>query len=307
MFNPDHVLTRVRVVLVAPSHPANIGACARAMKTMGLRDLVLVNPRISGVLSDEQAIALASGATDVLAQAQVCQSLKEALSDVTYALASSSRARELAPDVLDAQTGAQTAVNFLRCHSEAKTALVMGCERTGLSNEEILTCSAQVMIPADPVYASLNIAQALQLLAYEVRKAALCAVSVPVFQENNAAVLNAENLAIVAGGLQNLPSGLAINHNTLVVHADIERLFDRFVQAMQAVDYMNPQRPKRLVPRLQRLLHKARLEREEIDLLHGFLNDVMRVAQGRWYRSEWEALASAIAQARQKYDEISRY
>jgi tRNA/rRNA methyltransferase len=280
VLNPDHVLTRVRVVLVSPSHPANVGSCARAMKTMGLRDLVLVNPRVGGVLQDEQAVALASGATDVLAQARICQSLKQALSDVNYALASSSRARELAPDVLDAQIGAQTAVEFLQCHSEAKVALVLGCERAGLSNEDILTCSAQVMIPADPVYASLNIAQALQLLAYEVRKAVLCAFSMNAF------------------------SDVGQNSNTSVVHADVERLFERFVQAMQAVDYLNLQRPKRLVPRLQRLLHKARLEREEIDLLHGFLNDVMRVSQGRWYRSEWDGLQVAIAQARQKYDEI---
>jgi len=269
----------VRVVLVSPSHPGNVGACARAMKTMGLSELVLVAPRLENPHLLPEAIALSSGATDVLAAARIVPTLTEALETVVCAMATSSRERELAPPLCDAQEGARGLIAGLRAEpEEAKGAIVFGCERAGLSNEDLLRCDRHVMIPANPEYSSLNLSQAVQLLAYEVRKAAL---------EKSAVLPAIVPAGMIAGAVSN---------------PDVERLFEHFLKAMEAVDFLNPERPKRLIPRVRRLLQKAQLEREELDLLHGFLNDVQRVSQGRWYRAEWERLQQAIAAAQQQFN-----
>jgi tRNA/rRNA methyltransferase len=272
---------RIRVVLVAPSHPGNVGACARAMKTMGLAHLWLVSPRLAAPHREPEAVALASGATDVLDRIVVVDSLSEALAGCVAAMATSSRDRELGPPICDAEQGALTVVAQLQqAGPDQGVALVFGCERTGLSNEDLLRCDTHVMIPANPDYCSLNLSQAVQLLAYEVRKAVL-----------------RQGLA------QGLAAPLPVPLQAAVVDGPaIERLFDHVLRAMEAVDFLNPERPRRLIPRVRRLLQKARLEREEVDLLHGFLNDVLRVSQGRWYRAEWEALREAIEQARSQYD-----
>ena len=273
------MLSRVRVVLVSPSHPGNVGSCARAMKTMGLSELVLVAPRLENPHLLPEAIALASGATDVLAATRIVPDLTHALEEVVCAMATSSRERELGPPLCDAQAGAQALIARLLAEpQQARAALVFGCERTGLSNEDLLRCDRHVMIPANPLYSSLNLSQAVQLLAYEVRKAALASSA--------------------SSGLPAVPVLL----NATVAGPDVERLFEHFLKAMQAVDFLNPERPKRLIPRVRRLLQKAQLEREELDLLHGFLNDVERVSQGRWYRAEWERLQEAVGAARQKFD-----
>ncbi len=273
------MLSRVRVVLVSPSHPGNVGSCARAMKTMGLSELVLVAPRLENPHMFPEAVALASGATDVLAAARIVPDLTAALEDVVCAMATSSRERELAPALCDAEQGAQALMARLRAGPpQTKAALVFGCERTGLSNEDLLRCDRHVMIPANPQYSSLNLSQAVQLLAYEVRKAALADAS-PSMQVQ---------VAFAADGDVSNP--------------DVERLFEHFLKAMQAVDFLNPERPKRLIPRVRRMLQKAQLEREELDLMHGFLNDVQRVSQGRWYRAEWERLQQAIDAARQQFE-----
>jgi len=273
------MLSRVRVVLVSPSHPGNVGSCARAMKTMGLSELVLVAPRLENPHLLPEAVALASGATDVLAAARIVPDLTAALEGVVCAMATSSRERELAPPLCDAEQGAQALMARLHAGPpQTKAALVFGCERAGLSNEDLLRCDRHVMIPANPQYSSLNLSQAVQLLAYEVRKAALATVSPATLPQAP------------------VPDGGEVSN------PDVERLFEHFLKAMQAVDFLNPERPKRLIPRVRRLLQKAQLEREELDLLHGFLNDVQRVSQGRWYRAEWERLQQAIDTARQKFE-----
>ncbi|MFN6961973.1 MAG: RNA methyltransferase, partial [Rhodocyclaceae bacterium] len=156
---------RVRVVLVRPSHPGNIGAAARAMKTMGFSRLVLVAPK---VFPDPHAEAMASGAADVLASARVVGSMPAALEGVTFALALTSRRRELATSPLWARPAAS---ELAQAAVHSNVALVFGNETTGLTNEELAHCNRWAMIPANPAYASLNLAAAVQVMCYELRLA----------------------------------------------------------------------------------------------------------------------------------------
>src|SRR5258708_10500327 len=160
-------LSRIRVVLLRPSHPGNIGAGARAMKTMGIKQLRLGRPQ---AFPPGDAAAMAAGALDVLESARACASLEEALAGTAYSVALSARARGLSHSVLDARTAAR---ELLRAARKDEVAIVFGNETVGLSNKEIMRCSALARIPADPEYASLNLAQAVQVIAYELRIAAL--------------------------------------------------------------------------------------------------------------------------------------
>ena len=153
-------------MLVEPSHPGNVGAAARALKTMGFSRLVLVAPRVPHVQSDPEAIAMASGADDVLASAHVVPTLADALSGVHWSIALTARLREYGPPQLTPRAAAGAA-REQAVHGEI--ALVFGNERTGLSNEDVERCSALAHIPANPAYSSLNLAQAVQVLAYELR------------------------------------------------------------------------------------------------------------------------------------------
>jgi tRNA/rRNA methyltransferase len=165
--NDTSPLGRIRIVLSHTSHPGNIGAAARAMKNMGLHRLVLVNPRH---FPDPQAEAMAAGATDVLANAQVCATLEEALAGTTFATALTARRRGLAVEPLWARDAAG---ELAALASENEVALVFGNETAGLSNEEVSLCARWAKIPTDPAFSSLNLAQAVQVLCYELRLAAV--------------------------------------------------------------------------------------------------------------------------------------
>ncbi len=230
------LLSQVRVVLSRTSHPGNIGATARAMKTMGIGKLYLVEPK---KFPDADADARASGAIDVLERAQVCASLTEALQGTVYALALSTRRRELAYQSLDARNAA---CELAGAAAQGEVALVFGTEMSGLTNEEVLQCSATAHIPADPDYASLNLAAAVQVMAYEVRMATL--------------------------GAQ--PLGEA--EPELARHEDIEQFYEHLEQSLLASGFLDPYNPKRLMPRLRRLFGRLRLEREEVNILRGMLN-----------------------------------
>src|SRR5215470_5387695 len=153
---------RIRIVLVAPQHPGNIGAVARAMKNMALRELVLVHPR---QFPDPEATARASGADDVLAAARVTGTLAEALTGCGYIAATTSRERDQYFRVIDVR---DAAARIVAAAQHAPAAVVFGAERTGLTNEELETAHALIRIPANDAYASLNLAMAVQLVAYEL-------------------------------------------------------------------------------------------------------------------------------------------
>jgi len=229
-------LSHIRIVLSHTSHPGNIGATARAMKTMGIASLYLVNPKR---FPDAEADARASGAADVLQSARVCASLSEALQGTVHALAVSARRRELAHASTDARSAAQELIALAR---QGEVALVFGTEMSGLTNEEILQCRAVAHIPTDPACSSLNLAAAVQVMAYEARLAALGA-SLPALAEAEPAR-----------------------------HEDVENFYVHLEQSLLASGFLDPANPKRLLPRLRRLFGRARLEQEEVNILRGVLN-----------------------------------
>lgn len=229
------ILSRIRVVLHRPSHPGNIGAAARALKTMGLSRLVLVSPRR---FPDPEADALAAGAVDILQQATVCGTIEQALEGAVLAVAFTARPRELSHAPRDARTAAGEAVAIAR---NADVALVFGNETAGLANEDVLKCNRLAHIPTDRRYSSLNLAAAVQVAAYEIRMAAL-----------------------VPGA----PCGTVPD---LAPAEEVERLYEHFELSLRETGFLDPGKPKRLMERLRRLFGRAALEREEVNILRGML------------------------------------
>ncbi len=230
-------LQHVRVVLSHTSHPGNIGAAARAMKTMGFSRLVLVNPK---VLPEAQAVAMACGADDVLSAARVCTSLVEALNGTVLAMAMTARRRELATEPLWAREGAAELAG-VSMHGEV--ALVFGNETAGLSNEELAQCGRWALIPANPDYSSLNLAAAVQLVCYELRLAMLGVVPVPT----------------VAGA------------GAPATHGEVDGLMSHLEESAVSSGFLDLERPGRLMLRLRRLFSRVGLEREEVNILRGLL------------------------------------
>jgi tRNA/rRNA methyltransferase len=235
------LLSHIRIVLSHTSHPGNIGAAARAIKTMGIVSLYLVNPKR---FPDAEADARASGAADVLHNAHVCASLAEALQGTVYALAVSARRRELAYASAAARSAAR---GLVAAAQEGEVAIVFGTEMSGLTNEEILQCRAMAHIPTDPAYSSLNLAAAVQVMAYEARLAAV--------------------------GAQMLPA----NESEPARHEDVENFYLHLEQTLLASGFLDPANPKRLLPRLRRLFGRARLEQEEVNILRGMLNSFGKI------------------------------
>lgn len=243
------IFNRLRFVLVETSRAGNIGATARAMKNMGFSDLVLVNPRMHDVLQQPEAVAFASGAQDVLSSARVCDSIEEALDGCHFAAAVSARLREFSPPVQSPREFATDVVTDLATRPELRAALVFGNERFGLPNQMVERCNVLINIPANPAYSSLNLAQAVQILSYECRLAASSdqpTQSVVGFRGDHADV------------------------------AEIERMFAHLEQALIAIDFLDPEHPKKLMPRLRRLFARSGLETEEVSILRGVASHILR-------------------------------
>ncbi|MCX7220912.1 MAG: RNA methyltransferase [Burkholderiales bacterium] len=238
---------RLRFVLVGTSHPGNIGAVARAIKTMGFSELVLLNPRFPDALTNVEAIAFASGAQDILASAKIVNTIEEALQGCHYVAAVSARLREFSPPILDPRAFAQHVSSNLH----EPVALVFGNERYGLPNEIVVNCNALINIPANPEYSSLNLAQAVQLLAYESRLAGLSDVA----------------SAVTEIGFQGSPAS-AVEIDGMYIHLE---------QALVAIDFLNPASPKKLMPRLKRLFSRTQLETEEVNILRGIAKKILDV------------------------------
>lgn len=243
MPTPADRLGSVRIVLVATSHPGNIGATARSMLTMGLRRLVLVDPRR---FPDAEAVALASGATEVLDHAQVVATLDEALSGCAYTVGLSARPREFAGHVHAVRQAALEAVAHT---AYGDVALVFGTEMSGLSNDELAKCSAIASIPANPDYASLNLAAAVQVAAYELRMAA-----------GDGEVWRAPRFE---------PASFE----------EIEALYAHGTRTLADMRFLDPQMPRRLLPRLRRLFARAGIEKEEASILRGILARIDQVLE----------------------------
>jgi len=231
----------IRIVLVNTSHPGNIGAVARAMKTMGLDELWLVAPR---TFPHAEATAMAAGAHDLLAKAHVCASVDEALTGCRLVVGSSVRLRAISWPQLDPRAAAAELVTTA---ADGPVALLFGPERAGLCNEDLDRCQALVSIPANPEYGSLNLASAVQVLAYEIRVASLTAEA-PIPPSA------ADHLAATAD--------------------EIEGFFAHLEQTLLAIDFINPARPGRVLRRLRRMFARARPEEDEIRILRGILTQV---------------------------------
>ena len=230
-------MQRIRIVLCRPSHPGNIGAAARAMKTMGLSDLRLVAPQRYPA---PEAEWMATNAVDVLKAAKLHSSLNESIADCVAAFALSARPREWSPQVLDVRSAAARALA-----SAGKVAFVFGNESAGLTNEELFACQFLVHIPANPEFSSLNLAQAVQVVAYELFVAS--GAGVPLPREEKAATVE-----------------------------DIEGLYAHLEQAAMASEFLLPGANSRLRERWRRLFSRVpRLEREEVNILRGLLKALL--------------------------------
>jgi TrmH family RNA methyltransferase len=239
------LLDNVRVVLARTSHPGNIGAAARAMKTMGLTKLYLVDPAI---FPNSQADAMASGATDVLEAATVCATLDDALADVSLAFGLSARRRDIVAEVL---SPAEAASQLLAVAQTGPVALVFGNEASGLTNEELQRCHALVTIPANPGYSSLNLAAAVQLLSWEVRRA-----------------------------LQDKVEWADVPFDAAPL-ADVERFYGHLETTLAELEFLNPGSPGKLMEKLRCLFSRARLSREEVNILRGVLTAAQEKAGTR--------------------------
>ena len=240
--NRQEALKNIRIVLCGTTHPGNIGASARAMKTMGLARLYLVAPQR---YPDPEAGWRASRATDVLANAVVCATLDEALAGVAFGVACSARSREIAVPEVAAREAAKQVVEAARSQ---ETALVFGNETYGLTTEEVNRCRLLATIPAAPDYSSLNLAAAVQVFAYELRMRAM-----------------GEDAARSTERPRELAS-----------HEEVEGFYEHLERTMVDLGFLDPEHPKKLMPRLRRLFARAQLEREEVNILRGILKSFRR-------------------------------
>jgi tRNA (cytidine32/uridine32-2'-O)-methyltransferase len=240
-------LSKIRVVLVNTSHAGNIGSVARAMKTMGISQLYLVDPVENPV---GEARARASGAVDVLESAVIVDTLEEAVADCIMVVGASARLRSIPWPVVDPRQCAGQVVEMMHDKGE-QVALVMGREKSGLSNAELEHCNLLVNIPANPDYSSLNLAAATQVLAYEVRMAALA-----------------------NEGKQGVKTG---QDSPLASASELEGMYEHFQAALTDIGFLDPQAPKQLMRRIRRLFNRIGLERNEVNILRG----IMTAAQGK--------------------------
>lgn len=257
-------LERVRVVLSHTSHPGNIGAAARAMKTMGLRHLYLINPRH---FPDAQADTMAAGADDVLRDAVVCSSIDEALHGVVFTVAMTARLRDISIEV---KTPREAMPLLLQQAASEPVALLFGTEMSGLTNEEMGKAQVLVNIPADPDYSSLNLAAAVQVMGYELSVAAQ---------------------SFVASAAEVLPAP----------HQQVEGLFAQMEKTLFEIGFLTTQNPARMMQRLRRLFSRARLEKEEINILRGILSVATE------YNARLRARYQEEQQAIKKHHDISKH
>ena len=239
---PNEAFQQVRFVLVGTTHPGNIGATARAMKVMGFNRLHLVDPK---VFPHADATAMASGADDVLADCEIHQDLTSALAGCGLVLGSSARLRSLALPQLDARAAARRAVKeSAGADRGTEVAVLFGQERAGLSNEQIQRCHYLVHIPTNPDYSSLNLSQAVQVLAYELRMALL-----------------------EFDGTEQPPRDWQP-----VGQEQMEHFYEHLQKTLLDIGFLNPDQPKMLMARLRRLFNRARPDQNEVNILRGWLS-----------------------------------
>ena len=239
-------LDNIRIVLVKTSHPGNIGAAARAMKNMGLSKLYLVAPKDypSGV-----AIGRASSALDILYNAVLCENLTEAIADCSLVVGTSARSRRIPWPIVGPRTCAKKLVEE---GQQKKVALVFGREDRGLSNEELQLCHFHVQIAANPEYSSLNLAAAVMVLSHEIYQ-----FKEELDQGNQQAAKNWDN--------------------DFATIAEVETYLEHLEQMLIQIDFHDPENPRHLMPRLRRLYNRVRVDKMEINILHGIVSETRKM------------------------------
>ncbi|AWN74123.1 tRNA (cytosine(32)/uridine(32)-2'-O)-methyltransferase TrmJ [Legionella anisa] len=234
-------LSSIRIILVATSHPGNIGSTARAMKTMGLNSLYLVKPKS---FPDYKAKEMAAGADDLLERAVVTETLDEALVGCQLILGTSARPRGLSlPGLIPA-----SCADLVSQQSEnTQIAIVFGREHAGLTNEELLKCHYHIHIPSNPEYASLNLAQAVQIIAYELRMKLLTP-----------------------------QAEVALRQDEYATADEIEQFYEHLREVFVAIQFLKASNPRRLMQRVRRLFNRVNLEKTEVNLLRGMLSQVQK-------------------------------
>jgi tRNA/rRNA methyltransferase len=237
---------KTRFILIRTSHAGNVGAAARAMKVMGFDDLVLVAPRWPDVLQREETLQRASGATDILERARVVETLDEALEGISWLCATAMTPRDFGPPTFAPREHfAQLA------HTPHGVGLLFGPERFGMSNEDVYRCHSVITIPTDPAYGSLNLAAAIQVIAYEWRQA--------------------------LGGF-GTPSPATVEASPLADARAVAGMLSHWEQALVDVGFLDPAAPKKLMPRLNQLFNRAQLTPEEIHILRGVAKAMSQAA-----------------------------
>lgn len=249
-------LNNCRIILVNTTQPGNVGSAARAMKTMSVKELYLVssNPNII----DEYAIARSCGADDILVNTVIVPTLKQAIDGCHYLLGTSARSRNLSSEVLTPRAAAKIAINEHTAQGN-KVAVIFGQERMGLTNEEISVCHAQILIPTNAEYSSLNIASAVQLICYELNLAAI-------------------DCADHHFNLDSINKSLNKLDNRVLANAfDMELFYEHLERVMLKTQFLDPKQPKLLMRRLRRLYNRAQLCTQELNIMRGILTACERV------------------------------
>lgn len=254
------MLSSIRIVLVNTSHPGNIGGVARAMKNMAVSQLVLVEPK---EFPSAKAVARAAGATDVLEQAQVVDTLEQALVGCQLVVGASARGRHIPWPIVDPRQMAEQVVTVQQAAKAElpQVALVFGREDRGLTNDELHRCHRHVHIPSNPDFSSLNLAAAVQVLCYELRMASLA-------EESKTAAVDVEYW----GTAWDIESASA---------EELERLFVHMEQTLTEIDFLDPENPRQLMTRLRRLYMRSHPDRVEVGVLRGILTATQKVVEQR--------------------------
>ena len=239
----------VRWVLVETSHPGNVGSAARALKTMGFGGLHLINPKVKGVAASPEALALASGAVNILEESSENDSLASVVEGCSLVLGLTSRDREFGPPAMDWESARGLIADTASTGS--KVALLFGPERTGLDNDHLALCTHRVWLDANPAYPSLNLAQAIMVCAYTLREELLSN------RKERNSLADRQETADFAD-----PAAVAA-------------MLEHWREGLEAIGYLDPANPKKLMPRIQALFARSRLHKEEIDLLRGIAKQML--------------------------------
>jgi tRNA/rRNA methyltransferase len=253
---------RTRFILIETSHPGNVGAAARALKVMGFDDMVLVAPRYANVLRKEETIQRASGANDVLDKTRIVSTLEEALDGISHVCATAMTPRDFGPptrsprehfDLLLRRSLTKTASEIVKpAEAISSIGFLFGSERFGMKNEDVYKCHVALSIPTNPDFGSLNLAAALQLVAYEWR--------------------------LALGGF---PVASPTGESGLADAAQVAGLLGHLEQALIEIGFLDPEAPKKLMPRLNQLFNRANLTPEEIHILRGVAKAMIETAQAK--------------------------